>query len=284
MAEMTVNNPPSSTVQQNGSTNTGSSYSMLALNPFQRIQVERFRLKFLLNCRGLKRPPPSLRCTGFKALSEEQRITLISRVETTVLEEAIKNKKKSIKVLENSLHENKKEKYCSLSKTQLKKWRKHFSRKIDFYKQKEANDWKLWPKKLLSESRKEKTKRSRTHRNIKRKEKKMREKADQMIADGDVRILVDLEVPPEAIVVLGKGLGYVPTPNLDPIEARLDARRVTNKITYLANRSTAEEELNDEDESEKQLENTDDTEPEDQFLLPKKYLYSKLFPGAPQKY
>ena len=93
-----------------------------------------------------------------------------------MLEEATKNKKKSIKVLEISFRENKKEKYCSLSKTQLKKWRKHFSRKIDFYKQKEANDWKLWPKKLLSESRKEKTKRSRTHRNIKRKEKKMREK------------------------------------------------------------------------------------------------------------
>ena len=42
-----------------------------------------------------------------------------------------------------------------------------------------------------------------------------------MLADGDGRILVDLEVPPETIVVLGEGLGYVPTPIFGSIEARL---------------------------------------------------------------
>ena len=89
-----------------------------------------------------------------------------------------------------------------------------------------------------------------------------------MITDGDVRILVDLEVPPETIAVLGKGLGYVPTPCLDTIETRLDARQVTNKITYLANRSTNE----DISVNEEHLNNTEEFEEESDvhsFSLPK---------------
>ncbi|HAO14743.1 MAG TPA: hypothetical protein DDE71_04180, partial [Tenacibaculum sp.] len=160
--------------------------------------------------------------------------------------------------------------YPPLSKSQKKKWRKHFNRKNEFNKEKEAKDWLMWPKKFVKESvnRKEKKKKSCTHRNIKRKAKKIREKAACMITDGDVRILVDLEIPPEAIVVLGKGLGYVPTPCLDTIETRLDARQVTNKITYLANRSTNE----DISVNEEHLNSTEEFEEESDvhsFSLPK---------------
>merc|ERR1712243_33327 len=107
MAEMTVDSPPNTAVQLLESTNNGSRYSMLALNPFHKIQVERFRLNYLLGCRGNKRPPPSLRCTGFKALNEDQRIAIISRTETTVLEQAIKNKKKALKVMEKMICQDK---------------------------------------------------------------------------------------------------------------------------------------------------------------------------------
>ena len=174
--------------------------------------------------------------------------------------------------MEKSLPDSKKM-FCPLSKKQRKKWKKHFNRKISFYKEKEAQNWLLWPKKFVnqSEDRKEKIKSKRTYRDIKRKEKKIKEKADLMITDGDVRVLVDIEVPPEAIAVLGKGLGYVPTPNLDPIEARLDARQVTNKITYLANRSLEEETNNDEKESVDTSE-SDEEEIEDnaqRFCMPK---------------
>ena len=88
-----------------------------------------------------------------------------------------------------------------------------------------------------------------------------------MIADGDVRVLVDLQVTPEAIVVLRKGLGFVPTPSPDTIEARLDARRVTNKITYLANRLKKEEQTCNE--SQDQLTQLAEDVPEEYFTLPK---------------
>ena len=42
----------------------------------------------------------------------------------------------------------------------------------------------------------------------------------------------DSEVPSAAIAVLGKGLGFVPTPKPDAVELRLDARRVVNKLLY----------------------------------------------------
>ena len=140
--------------------------------------------------------------------------------------------------------------YCPLSKTQGRKWRRHFNQKVLFYKEKEAQEYLMWPKKFVNQSdaKKDKLKKRRTFRNIRRKEKKIKEKADMILADGDVRILVDLEVPPEAIAVLGKGLGYVPTPSLDSIETRLDARQVTNKITYLASRSNTVEANDEENE------------------------------------
>ena len=90
---MTVDPIPSSSVHKNRSINNSLRYPKLAMNPFQKIQVERFRLDFLLKCRGIKRPPPSLRCTGFKALEEEERIDMISKVETTVLNKAIEKRR-----------------------------------------------------------------------------------------------------------------------------------------------------------------------------------------------
>ena len=170
MAEQTVEHLPSSAVHSHRSTNNGSRHHTLVLNPFQRIQVERFRLNYLLCCRGNKRPPPSLRCTGFKALKEDQRIAMISRTETVVLEQAIENKKKYLKVMEKYICQNKKE-YPPLSKIQRKRWKKHFKKKLEFYKEKEAGEWLMWPKKFIKESehQKGKKKKTRTHRNIKRK-------------------------------------------------------------------------------------------------------------------
>ena len=56
-----------------------------------------------------------------------------------------------------------------------------------------------------------------------------------------MRVLVDFDVPSEAIAVLGKGLGFVPTPSPDIAEIRLDARRIANKITYFANKLDEQE-------------------------------------------
>ena len=66
----------------------------LPRNLLQTIQVETHRLKFLQNCRNLKRPPPSLRLEGGSALSSTLNIPLISELESKFLSIAIEEKTK----------------------------------------------------------------------------------------------------------------------------------------------------------------------------------------------
>ena len=102
----------------------------------------------------------------------------------------------------------------SLSKRQRIWWNKHFRNKIQFYKMKEATDWLNWPRKFLSEDRKMHSKKKKSNarrlRNLRRRTKDIQMKADDLIQNGNVRILVDFDVPAEAIGVLGKGLGFIP--------------------------------------------------------------------------
>ena len=60
----------------------------------------------------------------------------------------------------------------------------------------------------------------------------MKKTAKTLVDNGSVRILVDSTIPPAAIAVLGKGLGFVPTPKPNQVELRLDARRLVNKLLY----------------------------------------------------
>ena len=49
-------------------------------NLIQIIQVEKYRLNFLRNCRKLKRPPQSLRCSGAYALTNEKKGKVIREI------------------------------------------------------------------------------------------------------------------------------------------------------------------------------------------------------------
>ena len=67
-------------------------------------------------------------------------------------------------------------------------------------------------------------------RRVHRKERKVEKNAKYALESGQVVILVKENIPPGAISVLGKGLGYVSTPALDVQESRLDMRLVENAI------------------------------------------------------
>ena len=58
----------------------------------------------------------------------------------------------------------------------------------------------------------------------------------QFLTYGSAVILVNDTVPLGAIALLGKGLGFIPTPKLNIEESRLDMRLVTNKILYHSHR------------------------------------------------
>ena len=92
-----------------------------------------------------------------------------------------------------------------------KKWFKHFDSKIKFYKSLETTKWKDWPSKTQDSNNEKKNKKKK----LNKKYSKIKKKAENILETKQVRILVDIEVPPEAVTVLGKGLGFVPTPQED---------------------------------------------------------------------
>ena len=69
-----------------------------------------------------------------------------------------------------------------------------------------------------------------SRRNFLRKKKEICKQAQVLLENGNIRILVDVTVPPEAINLLGTGLGFVPNPKENEAELRLDARRIVNKL------------------------------------------------------
>ena len=175
---MTVDTPIA-TVHRTRTRNQRFQFNTLTMNSLQKLQVEKIRLTFLLRMRARKRPPPSLRCNGMKALDEPVRIAMISKVETTALCEAIKRKKKDILLMEksiNMLDHN----VFPLSGHQKKKWKKHFNQKLAFYREQEVTVWKLWPsksEKYQTDQKKQKRKMSRALRNARKKRKLIEKRA-----------------------------------------------------------------------------------------------------------
>ena len=213
---------------------------------FYKIQVEKMRLMFLVSCKALKRPPPTLRFNGCLGLHDDMRIKLISEMESKSLNKAIVEKKKQIKVLESIIKTTKKSTGSVLTKQKRKKIQKKFNRKINFYKKQDEDKWKNWPCKDSKKITKKKTNASKTKKNLKRKFNQIKKEANNLLKNGSVRVLMELDVPPEAIAVLGKGLGFVPTPKEDDIELRLEARRCINNIINDVNKHAKMEELNSE--------------------------------------
>ena len=73
---------------------------------------------------------------------------MISKIENEVLLLAIKNKQEEISRLQERYtnHRNKST-MKGLSKIQLRNWKLHYNKKIQFYKKQEEDKWKFWPAK-----------------------------------------------------------------------------------------------------------------------------------------
>ena len=72
-------------------------------NILQELQIERYRLSYLINCIYLKRPPQSLRLSGANALKTNEKLSMLSSFESKTLSMAIENKKQDIISLENKI-------------------------------------------------------------------------------------------------------------------------------------------------------------------------------------
>ena len=222
---------PQVSVQNPARKASRSSRLKLPQNLLQNIQIEKYRLHFLQRCEKFKRPPQSLRISGANALENSLKLSLFSDLESKLLSIAIIEKKKGIKNLQEQLENT--AGLVGLNRKDRKAWYTHFDRKIEFYKKQDTDKWTQWPQKKSNTSTNKNKSVSNNNklRKLYKKRKNIQKRAISILENKQVRILVDIDVPDEAIVVLGKGLGFVPTPVVNNERLRLDARHVVNKIT-----------------------------------------------------
>ena len=97
----------------------------------QRLEIEKARLRFLKTCRSCKRPPPSLRIKGASALKDSTRLPKFSIWETELLTEAIISKREAVQALNE---ECKNTTHIPLSDGDHNRMKKHFKKKVAFYK------------------------------------------------------------------------------------------------------------------------------------------------------
>ena len=207
----------------------------------QQMKILKIRLQFLRDCKTCKRPPPSLRISGASALSENDKLYNFSILESKNLEAAIKLKINEIRQLKlkidsEDLHT------LPLPTKDEKSLKKHYSDKLIFYRSQDKTRWKSWPvksenflRKIQKEGRTTLNHKKRCHNKQRRTERD----AKRALQNHSVVILVDEDIPLGAIALLGKGLGFVPTPKVDKLKLRLDMKLLTNKIISQSNRNIA---------------------------------------------
>ena len=110
----------------------------------QQLKILKIRLQFLRDCKLCRRPPPSLRINGASALDESDKLFNFSVLESKNLEAAIKVKINEIRQLKleidsRNLH------IIPLADKDEKNLRKHYSDKLNFYRQQDKTKWKSWP-------------------------------------------------------------------------------------------------------------------------------------------
>ena len=116
--------------------------------------------------------------------------------------------------------------------------KRHYEEKLSAYSSQDEFKWINWPRKtesILNTIRKDLRSNKNHKRRVENKERKNIKAASRAIDSGSVVILVEEDIPLGAIALLGKGLGYVPTPAIDKVGARLDMKLLTNKILNKSN-------------------------------------------------
>ena len=147
---------------------------------------------------------------------------------------AIKNKLNEIRELVKSAKDSEEQEKLSEKDTTF--LMKHYDKKIAFYMRQNNTKWAHWPQKAaqIFDKKKPGKNASKKAKNYKkrqnRKERKAKLMAKRALESGSVVVLVDEDIPHGAISVLGKGLGYIPSPKPDDCTTRLDLRLLTNKI------------------------------------------------------
>ena len=115
-----------------------------------------------------------------------------------------------------------------------------------------------------------------------RRKRDCEKQAKKVLEDGSVVILIDQkqigDIPMGAISVLGKGLGFVPTPELDVMDNRLDMRLTVNRILSSSKSNLKTDSTEDNNDSISSPDNL----PENS-LFPQKLLHKNYYKHLPSE-
>ena len=115
-----------------------------------------------------------------------------------------------------------------------------------------------------------------------RRKRDCERQAKKVLEDDSVVILIDQQqigdMPMGAISVLGKGLGFVPTPELDVMDNRLDMRLTVNRILSSSNSNLKIDSTEDNNNSINSPENLTENS-----LFPQKLLHKNYYKHLPSK-
>ena len=140
-AEFVADSGSSHPTVQNKNKKKGYLSSPYATYPtYQKVQIEKARLRFLQNCRFRKRPPPSLRISGASSLEIGEKVNSFSSLESELLNTAIAKKERVVKNLSWEVRTNNLPQ-TPLSAKDCKAIRDHFSKKQTFYKKQDTTRW-----------------------------------------------------------------------------------------------------------------------------------------------
>ena len=207
----------------------------LQWNLLNQIELERLRLSLLLDCSTIKRPPQSLRLCGISGIRACQRLKLISKWESEALALAILNKKEDLAHLKkrlNSLSKDEQSLLFPIDDVRISRTKTNFGKKVNWFEQQNDSKWKSWPDKVHV-NRTEKRKMKRRKRKQRKKAFDIQKKAQEALDSNSVVVLVETPiVPPEAIVVLAKGDGWIPSPSHNQFQCRKDGYNAANKLAW----------------------------------------------------
>ena len=159
-------------------------------------------------------------------------LVLFSKLETKLLDLAIKAKLDLIKdLVEKSKQETTTQQTLPMKdKIALES---HIKKKIAFFKQQDHSKWKNFsqkPKSCFAESKKTYNKVKNFKKRTNRRRRKLEKFVKKVLEDGSVVSLINEDMPQGAIAVLGRGLGFIPTPSVIIEEISLDMRHTINRI------------------------------------------------------
>ena len=209
-----------------------------------KLTASLMKLSFLKRCRLLKRPPQSLRVKSSKLIPRSAFIRAASAAETELLESSIKQQQEEIHRIKRLIGESDPSVLLEPNIREERNLQKALDRKFVWLSRQDDDVWVDWPTKTLNKSHRNccinsgsvgvTNSSNKSNRNAVKKrrrvENRLKKFSDFALASKSVVNLTDKEIPPEAILVLSKRIGFVPTAPHDKLKSKVDCSATMAKL------------------------------------------------------